>query len=313
MEKDSKVLLLSLGAQKSGTSWLSRYLREHPQCHVTPVKELHYFDQRNTVRSEDSELKEARMKRNGRLLRHAKRMERRARKKGIEATGGRDEAYFQGKQRFITHMMEVDEKSSPTPRAFWDVVSYGADPDAKAIVEFTPANGLLPDTVLAGFLDLPVRTKFVFLMRDPVARAWSQVRMSAKARAKDSDDLEEVTKLTGIHVERFLAGKQKAIEMRSDYASMLQRFSEVIPAEDLFIEFYEDLMSQETIDRFCDFAGLERHAADFDTVHHEGVKVALTDDVRIRLRDYLKPQYDAVKSHVGRIPAKWQATLEATK
>jgi hypothetical protein len=313
MEEDSQVLLLSLGAQKSGTSWLSRYLREHPQCHVTPVKELHYFDQRNTVRTEDAELKVARMKRNAKLLKHAKRMERRARKSGPEACGGRDEAYFQGMQRFISHMMEGDEVSGPTPKGFWDVVSFEADPSAKAIVEFTPANGLLPNEVLSGFQDLPVKTKYVFLMRDPVARAWSQVRMLAKGRANDADDLEEVTKLTGALVEKFLEGKQRAVEMRSDYASMLKRFSEVIPAEDLFIEFYEDLMSQETIDRFCDFAGLERHAADFDTVHHEGVKVALTDDVRMRLRDYLKPQYDAVKSHVGRIPAKWQATLEATK
>ena len=39
-----ETFLICLGAQKSGTTWLWRYVRAHPQCEATPLKELHFFD-----------------------------------------------------------------------------------------------------------------------------------------------------------------------------------------------------------------------------------------------------------------------------
>ena len=38
------VLLFVVGATKAGTSWLHRYLSDHPACHMRAIKELHYFD-----------------------------------------------------------------------------------------------------------------------------------------------------------------------------------------------------------------------------------------------------------------------------
>ena len=37
-------LLYVIGAAKAGTSWLYRYLRNHPDCHLRSIKELHFFD-----------------------------------------------------------------------------------------------------------------------------------------------------------------------------------------------------------------------------------------------------------------------------
>ena len=34
-----------IGAQKAGTTWLARVLARHDDVFVTPVKEIHYFDQ----------------------------------------------------------------------------------------------------------------------------------------------------------------------------------------------------------------------------------------------------------------------------
>lgn len=39
-----KKMFMCIGAQKSGTTWLHRQLRNHPQIWLPPVKELHYFD-----------------------------------------------------------------------------------------------------------------------------------------------------------------------------------------------------------------------------------------------------------------------------
>ena len=37
-------LFVCVGAQKAGTTWLARMLARHPDLFITPVKEIHYFD-----------------------------------------------------------------------------------------------------------------------------------------------------------------------------------------------------------------------------------------------------------------------------
>ena len=41
---DEPTLLFCVGAAKSGTTWLYRYLHDHPECHLRSIKELHFFD-----------------------------------------------------------------------------------------------------------------------------------------------------------------------------------------------------------------------------------------------------------------------------
>lgn len=41
---------LVIGAQKSGTSWLSECIRQHPDAFSPPRKELHFFNKRDTYR-----------------------------------------------------------------------------------------------------------------------------------------------------------------------------------------------------------------------------------------------------------------------
>src|SRR3954452_15598229 len=42
---------LVIGAQRAGTTWLHRVLRQHPRLWLPPVKELHYFDKLATTRT----------------------------------------------------------------------------------------------------------------------------------------------------------------------------------------------------------------------------------------------------------------------
>jgi hypothetical protein len=37
--------MVGVGAQKAGPTWLFDYLGRHPDVAVSPIKELHYFDQ----------------------------------------------------------------------------------------------------------------------------------------------------------------------------------------------------------------------------------------------------------------------------
>ncbi len=39
-----RTLVFGIGAQKSGKTWLSAYLRDHPDVHLPPRKELHFWN-----------------------------------------------------------------------------------------------------------------------------------------------------------------------------------------------------------------------------------------------------------------------------
>ena len=39
-----RALILGIGAQRAGSTWLFDYLVRHPQVFTSPVKELHFFD-----------------------------------------------------------------------------------------------------------------------------------------------------------------------------------------------------------------------------------------------------------------------------
>ena len=40
----SPTIVIGIGAQKAGSSWLYDYLRSHPQIYLRSTKELHYFN-----------------------------------------------------------------------------------------------------------------------------------------------------------------------------------------------------------------------------------------------------------------------------
>ena len=42
-----KINFIGIGVQKAGTSWLAKCLNEHPEIHIHPKKEAHYFNKKS--------------------------------------------------------------------------------------------------------------------------------------------------------------------------------------------------------------------------------------------------------------------------
>lgn len=40
---------IGIGAQKAGTTWLYKNLKQHPNIWLPEIKELHYFDAREKI------------------------------------------------------------------------------------------------------------------------------------------------------------------------------------------------------------------------------------------------------------------------
>ena len=148
---------LCIGAQKAGTSWLAQMLGQHPQIWIPPFKEVQYFnhlfipEHRRWIdwhyRQKPQEIRD----------RHAKR--------GIPVPPELD-VYLNGVTRGkMFHNQWYKRVFAPAP-----VVAMPMD--------FTPEYSTLPDEGVdhvAGFLP---RARVIYLIRHPVDRAVSQLRMN---------------------------------------------------------------------------------------------------------------------------------------
>ena len=155
---------LGLGCQKGGTSWLHDYLAASPACDPGFRKEYHVFD--------------------GLDLPSEAWMRRRV----VARAGKAVEALERGVPANVDALRQAAFYADPT--TYFDYfTSLLARPGVSLTCDITPSYALLPATRLAsirdGFAERGVPTVPVFLLRDPVERIWSMVRMNQQRRPDD--------------------------------------------------------------------------------------------------------------------------------
>ena len=266
------ILAVSLGAAKSGTSWLFDQLAGLPGVHAPVSKEQHYFNNLDESREAHIAKLEARL---------------------VKYTANGNAA-------------RADEVRAQLAMFNGDASGYLSHVAAGAktqdvVLDFTPAYGLLSRERLLDIQNF-ANTRFIFLMRDPVARLWSNIRMDARRAVRQGGDFAETSHEM---LESVLAGGKPAIRVRGDYKGMLDRFSG-LDAKRVFISFYEELFTDETMTRICDFLEIAARPLAFDKRVNEGRALALVEADRERAAEYLKPQYAAVQAHMGRLPDSWK-------
>jgi len=274
MMRHRGILAVSLGAAKSGTSWLYDQLAGLSGVHAPVSKEQHYFNNLDEGRVAHLAKLEARLARsvnNGKVAR-------------ADEIRGQLAMFAAGDQGYLAH------------------VSKGAAA-TEVVMDFTPAYGLLPRERLLDIQNI-ANTRFVLLMRDPVARLWSNIRMDARRAMRQGGDFAKTSREM---LESVLSGGKPAIRARGDYKDMLERFS-ILDAKRVFIAFYEELFTSETMTRICDFLEIAVGPLAFDKQVNEGRALAMVEADRVRAAEYLKPQYAAVQAHMGRLPDSWKQT-----
>lgn len=269
-----QTFIFCLGATKAGTSWLFDYLSGHRECHLPAMKELHYFDALEQGTG-DYYRTQAQSR-----LEAARKDPSTAWQKRLVADLERWLSVFDGKTR--------------DDAAYLRYVQKGGE-QARVIGDFTPAYGLLKEKSLKTMAALTDKVRFVYLMRDPVDRIWSNIRMMV-----GNDGSALAAKVDGV-----LNGTADNILDRSNYRRTLNRLTRAIPREALHIEFYERLFTPAAIERLCAFLGITPQPASFDRVVHQSMKADLPMGQRAQLQAALKPQYNFVESFLGELPAEW--------
>jgi len=182
------------------------------------------------------------------------------------------------------------------------------DAEGAALVgDMTPNYAGLPDYRLNRMLRMSPTTKFVYLLRDPIDRLWSHVRMQAK-RFKQTDE-DYAKKANNILWRVVNKGAETHIMERGDYPATVERLRKIVPPGRLLVQFMEDLFTPQGLAKMCDFLGIPHHPADKTRVH-AGDDVEMRPELRPLVAKFLQNQYDWVATHVGPVPEHWQNNLK---
>jgi hypothetical protein len=229
---------LCIGAQKAGTGWLYEQLRNHPDFWMPPMKELHYFDRRASAAAGNTQ-------RSLPLARHED--ERIA----IARERIRDDRDREFLDRF--------EELAPPPLLDFDSYAELFRPAGDLLCgDITPGYSLLDDDLVNEITTRFAAAKIVFLARDPVERAWSQISMYVRRGLVDRfnpDDPDQISEQ--LHRPEILA--------RSYPVAIVRRWKRFVNRELFRVYFFDDLVR--------DAAGLRHSMISFlggDPVKHSG-------------------------------------------
>lgn len=291
-----EVQFLGIGAQKAATTWLWQNFRRHPGIWMPPRKELHYFD-RSAHYLSPSYLATDRLF--PRLLGredHNKRFRRVFVRELAAAVASGDAATIRWSLRYFFGTYSDDWYQSLFRHAAASVVG-----------EITPSYSLLDPPDVQRIRALFPNLRVLFLMRDPVDRAWSHYRFDQGLEGKrvDSISLQDVMAFMESPGQR----------LRGDYNRTLTIWGECFPAEQLWYGFFEDVIE--------DPAGTLASALSFLEVEQKsehdrklGAKVNTSQQVEMPLevRRYLSRLYVGdlrrLSERIGGRTLKWLASAE---
>jgi hypothetical protein len=193
---DAQPDFICVGAQKGGTGWLYRQLALHPDFWMPPLKELHYFDQ----------------------------LSRTQRAFPPRCNDDRD-------LRFLQSI------NSLSARPHIDLENYARLFEPKASLlsgDITPAYSILSDEIIERVIGYFPDLKVIFLARDPVERAWSQLSMGVRIRTInpfDVTDIDEVLRNL-LHPE---------VLLRSHPSTIVARWKRYVHPDQFHTYFFDDL------------------------------------------------------------------------
>ncbi len=261
---------LCIGAQKAGTTWLYAQLIRHPELWMPPVKELHYFD-------------------------HVHVEQNRA-----WTTGHIQKATLKLLQTHLTQQ---------TPD--WAYIAYLADlagttlfteawyrrcferPRAQSRVccDITPAYSTIGEAGVRHVLALMPEVRVLYVLRDPVQRALSQLRMNVVGRGVQPSE----SKLLALCNEWDLAD-------RGDYRRHVPPWRRLVPEAHMLFLPYGSIRENsaafvQRVERFIGVAPFDGY--DLNARVHETRKIPIPDSVVAQLTEKFADQTQFLHDEFG--------------
>jgi hypothetical protein len=281
----AKTFLLGVGCQKGGTSWLYDYLAGSPQFAHGYRKEYHVFDSLDLPSEENTKR---------RLLKSAA-------KRAVNPQPG-DRRAATAANRLS---MFLDE------RFYFDYFTglLHRSPDTRLAADVTPAYGMLRPERFAqireSFSSRAITTLPVFLMRDPVERIWSQMRMHARLFPGHEAAQTESAEFVAAHY------ASPPYARRTAYDETIRALDSVFGPDEIYYGFYEQLFTDTEVRRLCELAGIDFVVPGFDKRVHSSPKTAdLPEDTVRKVAEQFRAVYLAVAERFPQVslPDLWPSS-----
>jgi len=297
-ESPDNVDFLIIGAQKAATTWLTEILRQHPDIWMPMKKELHYFDAAKKYPSQNylslPPWKRIFLsKKTGASFHyHIKRFWWVSLKKLIKNPGTKSFRDISWAFRYL-FCSASDE---------WYLHLF-RDGGGKIRGEASPSYSVLTLADVERIKTLLPQVKIIYVMRNPVARAWSQVRFRWQRSGRTLD------KIGTARIYDFIDAPSQALH--NNYDRTLAIWNLCFPPEQIFIGFYDDIANdpKKFLRDVLTFLGtdLEKLPASVDLQRQVNVsrKDDMPDDVKTYLAIKYLPMIRSLASRFDGPPKKW--------
>lgn len=268
-----KIFLLGVGAQKAGTSWLHDYLSTRPQTNFGFRKEYHIFDAKELPDSG---------------IYREKVMGKAARKFGTLGS-----LLPNSSNKNLSRLLSFYSNDATYFQYFRELL---ASDETILTGDITPSYAGLSPTALNHIKDCfsreEIKTKVIFLMRDPVDRCISAFKMGLRNNEAGSSLEPEFWK--SFYVD-------PSYVYRTRYELTIENLLSTFRREEIYFGFYEELFSADKIKEICDFLGISYGAPNFGKkVNSANMLNREVDEIiNFAIREKIREQYSSTYGYVS--------------
>ena len=274
---------IGIGAQKAGTTWLYDQFRSIQGVNVTPIKELHFFDRSKDYEYTPNFFSKSKLK--GRLL--EKRWYIRVLKdtfRELLIYKNISNAQWMLKWHFANYSDEFLNDFIKN----WNVTGLKG--------EITPSYSVLEVKDIKRIKDLFPNVKIIFLLRNPIERAWSHCRYRNPSVLNSIDDTID-----------FINSQEQ--HLRSNYELTIENYLNLFDKSQILVCFYDciidspDNLLKEILSFInCDFDSLP---ITLKKVSNQSLKKEIDEKVLNFLKDKYKPMMYNLSENYGSYFTKW--------
>ena len=277
--KPRKPRIVGIGAQKAGTSWLSEMLAQHPRIWTPPFKEVQFFNHRFVPEHRQWLPWHFRRSKENLVRRHI-------------ATG------TPMTPEMAAYLSEITTGEMFTAKWYRSV--FAPAPPGTRPIDITPEYSTLPDEGVDFVADFLPQAQFIYIIRHPVDRAISQLKMNLRRKGRSPASLDD------------WMAEIEAPELmdRGDYAAYLPRWrARFGPGRLLVLPFGRIARDPAGLIREVE-AFLDLPAAEYQGLHKKVFAapggLSVPDAARAELRARLEPQFAFLQATM---PAAFLADL----
>ena len=292
---DNKPAFLGIGAHKAGTSWLYTQLAKHPDVYMPPKKEIHFFDRSPQYLSPNTLAVSSPILR----LLTSDKWDISTRIKDllriVKYTLARDFDTANWYKKWSFGYCDED----------WYRDLFSHTRGVKTCGEITPDYSMLKPEDVSIIKAINPDMKFIFMLRNPVERAWSMIRYGS-GRGRLEVNLASTDEI-------IYALQQPGVILRGDYEKTLDTYLQQFDSSQFLVCFYDAIKHNPTglmndIAKFLQVDPFPQGAINATKRVNASKPRPMPNIVREYLLETYAPSIERISESFGSYASLWQGS-----